>query len=817
MEQPIDKIRNILRKEGITGMNSIEHCIIFVIARMLNDNLCEKTNIDKKYTYNNLIIDEDGDRIKGQELFDKIYTEGNVDCLVGQIIKKIKYTNIKFNNKMSTSSVEEIMKILEKIDFEHLSIKYDIIGTIYELHLKSGTSNAMRDLGQYYTNRQVINYMIKLCDPIMNKKGQIETISDPTMGTGGFLTMSVKYLNEKYKNKVDWSKNKNNLIGFDIDDNVKNMAMLNMFLETGELCNETLVKNDTLYNDLRISSDKTIEKVDVILANEPMGLSGIIHANCCEKVKELKIRGTKAEPLFMQLFMQSLNDGGRCAVIVPDGMLFNDSNLHNDTRKYLIENFDLKKVVALSDDFFLNTGVKTSILYFVKNGNKTSEVEFSSIKLNKGELEETSIIKVSYDDINLNGYSLFVNKYNVQEVTKVEGIEYKKLYDICEKKNGKSLTKADMRDGIYPVVSGGIEYGGYHNEYNYDEQLICIARVGSAGHISYIEKKCFITDLVGAYKIIDEKCLFKYIYYILKYNENNIKNIYVMKTGAPSINLNKFINDFSVPIPSIEIQQMIVKQLDLLSENNALCKKQVEESKQILKDYVKCMTLWDDERKLENEIFFEQKNKKLKASDGNNEGKYRFITSSQDKMLYRNDYEFENKHIVIGRGGNASLHILDKFSISHDDCYVISTSNHIIEYIYYFILANKNILEDGFVGSTIKHISKSYINDMKIKVPSLEKQKEIVAYCDEIEETIKKMEKRITSNEQLMKQILDTYLKVREPINEEVNNVIDVKENEQTDEPLDETSEEKPKKKVVVKKVIKKNPLCSKVESTDDI
>ena len=56
----------------------------------------------------------------------------------------------------------------------------------------------MRDLGQYYTNRLVINYMIKLCDPKMNKKGKIETILDPTMGTGGFLTMSIKYLNEKY-------------------------------------------------------------------------------------------------------------------------------------------------------------------------------------------------------------------------------------------------------------------------------------------------------------------------------------------------------------------------------------------------------------------------------------------------------------------------------------------------------------------------------------------------------------------------------------------------------------------------------------------
>jgi type I restriction enzyme M protein len=281
----------------------------------------------------------------------------------GEFLSKY-FSHIKFKLE-SPQHVEQIMKELEKLDMTKLETKYDIIGTIYEYHLKSGTSNAMRDLGQYYTNRQVIEFMIKLCDINMNKKGEIETIIDPTMGTGGFLTMSVKYLNDKYKNKIDWSKNKNRIYGFDIDENVKNMAMLNMLLECGEFCENTFIKNDTLYNDFKLKNGEILEKVDVILANEPMGIKNIIHANCCEKIKELKFRGTKAEPLFLQLFMQSLNENGRCAVIVPDGVLFNDSNLHSDTRKHLVENFNLKKVISLNDDFFLNTGVKTSILYFV--------------------------------------------------------------------------------------------------------------------------------------------------------------------------------------------------------------------------------------------------------------------------------------------------------------------------------------------------------------------------------------------------------------------------------------------------------------------
>ena len=391
MENIITQIRNILRKEGISGMESINHCIVFIVCRLLDDDLCEKVKIDKKFSYNNIMKDDadnndddsEDNMVGDQDLYSRIFVKGKADgCLIGQLVNKLGFKNIKFKME-SIHHVKEIMKKLKEFNPKKLSLKYDIIGTIYELHLKSGTSNAMRDLGQYYTNRQVIKYMIELCNPCMNKKGEIESILDPTMGTGGFLTMSVKYLNEKYKNKIDWSKNKNNIIGFDIDDNVRNMALLNVLLETGELCNESLIKNDTLYHDLKIANGKILEKAKIILANEPMGLKNIIHASCCERIKELKIRGTKAEPLFLQLFMGALDEGGRCAVIVPDGMLFNNSALHNGTRKYMIDNFNLKKVVSLSDDFFLNTGVKTSILFFVKDGKKTEEVEFSFIKLKK--------------------------------------------------------------------------------------------------------------------------------------------------------------------------------------------------------------------------------------------------------------------------------------------------------------------------------------------------------------------------------------------------------------------------------------------------
>jgi restriction endonuclease S subunit len=822
MEPVINKIREILRKEGITGMDSINHCIIFVIARMLNKEKCKKYNIDEKFSYENILVDDDGDEIGDQELYGRIYTKNKVECLVGQIVNKLGFLNIKFKLE-SIVHVKQIMKTIQKLNFDDLELKYDIIGTIYEYHLKSGTSNAMRDLGQYYTNRQVINYMIKLCDPKMDKKGNIETIIDPTMGTGGFLTMSIKYLNDKYNNKIDWSKNKQHIYGFDIDENVKNMALLNILLESGELCNDTIIKNDTLYNDFKLKDNTVLEKVDIILANEPMGIKNIIHASCCNRIKELKMRGTKAEPLFLQLFMESLNDGGRCAVIVPDGVLFNDSNLHNDTRKYLIENFNLKKVVSLNDDFFLNTGVKTSILYFVNDG-KTSEVEFSELKLNKDILTENSIIKVDYKKIKELNYTLFVNKYNTKEIEKIEGVEYKKLGDIVEKQSGKSLSKNNMVDGIYPVIGGGVDFGGFHNEFNYDDELLIIARVGSAGHISKYKGKCYITDLVGAYKNKNNSILFNYIYYYLKYDEDNIKDNYVVKTGAPSINLANFLDKYEIPIPSLLVQKKIVEQLDILSQNIQTSKQQIEESKKILKYYVETMTLWDDTKKMGDICDLKiggtpRRDTNKYWDNGNNiwvsvsELNHNVIMDSKEKIT---DDGVKNSNVKLIKKDSILMSFkmsVGKKAIAGTDLYTneaivsMNGKNNIISNKYIYHLIDQFDFSEACSSIGGGNLNKEKIENLKIKVPSLEKQKQIVSYCDNIDETIKIMKNKIYNNEQLMKFIIETYL----------NNKVQIENNSDKDESLssDYESDKETKKKVITKSV-KKTTSKKKVESSSE-
>lgn len=777
LEQIIKSTRNVLREEGITGMDSITHCLIFVLIRSLNKESCKKLQLSNDLAFDKLLIDENGDEIEAQELYEKIYSKNNKECIIYKFITQLNMSSMRDFKVKNPNNVLKIMKLFKDFEIDYLNNKCDIVGSIYEMHLKTGSSHAMRDLGQFFTNRQVIKYMVKLCDPrVIN--GKVETICDPTMGTAGFLTMSVKYLNDKFKD-INWSKNKKYIYGFDIDENVKNMARLNMYLETGEMF-DNFSQIDTLQNDLRITDPNntfTVDKVKIILANEPMGLKNITHASCCDKIKDLKIRGTKAEPLFLQLFMQSLEDNGRCAVIVPDGVLFNNSNLHKDTRKYLIDNFNLKKIVSMNDDFFMNTGVKTSILFFTKDG-KTKNVKFCEIKLKDGEIDETLIKKVSLKEIKNKDYLLNPNTYIEDPIKQIEGVEYKKLGDICKFENKSNKQASFGKDtGKYKFYTSSDKYK-FCDECDYNNKSIIIGTGGNA-NIKYDEHFSCSSDNIIV--ICDKTNNIKFIYYYLKSNMDIITNGF---SGTTIKHIGKeYIKNIPIPLPSLQTQNEIVKRLDVLYNNKKNLTDLIEGCKTRMSYYldVQCV---GEMKKLEGILSFRDKVKKYTANDGNNVGTYKFYTSSP-KILFRDDYEFDDWSIILGRGGNASIHYGSKFGISHDDCYVLFTTNEFInlKYMYYYLMGNITILTQGFVGATIKHISKKYLNDIPIPIPPIEKQKEIVEYCDNISSYIESSEKQITNIDDEIKLTMNKYLS-----HPNINGGL-VKKNEEIDEKYEKLSD----------------------------
>jgi type I restriction-modification system DNA methylase subunit len=248
-ESTITSIRNILRLEGITGLSSINHCVALLVSRFLTIEKCKEFNIPLEFAFENFLKNKDGTNCDDQTAISKFYSlDATKDCLYVYLHEKLNFNSFKFGINAPLNFLN-IYKKLDDINISSLFDKIDIVGAIYELHLKTGTTGSgMRDLGQYFTNREVIKYMIKLCDPKLKKNGDIESILDPSMGTGGFLSMSIKHLNKKHKN-IDWKLNKKRIYGFDVDETVKNMSILNALLECGQIFSETFVKNDTLKND----------------------------------------------------------------------------------------------------------------------------------------------------------------------------------------------------------------------------------------------------------------------------------------------------------------------------------------------------------------------------------------------------------------------------------------------------------------------------------------------------------------------------------------------------------------------------------------
>ncbi|GAA7246079.1 restriction endonuclease subunit S [Helicobacter pylori] len=145
-----------------------------------------------------------------------------------------------------------------------------------------------------------------------------------------------------------------------------------------------------------------------------------------------------------------------------------------------------------------------------------------------------------------------------------KGVEFRKLGEVCEIIRGKRVTKKEILDkGKYPVVSGGIGFMGYLNEYNREENTITIAQYGTAGFVNWQSQKFWANDVCFSV-IPKENLINRYLYYVLTNMQNYLYSISNRSAIPYSISSNN-IMQIQIPIPPLEIQQEIVKILDQFS------------------------------------------------------------------------------------------------------------------------------------------------------------------------------------------------------------------------------------------------------------
>ena len=742
LESVVKRVRDILRKgDGITDMDSMAHCMLFTAARMLDTATAKKLNVP--YTWDSVFNSVNTKDINGADKAFKDILE----------ILDSKFNTNEFTWKLKAQDdFEKIVRAFNEIDIHEVAKHTDVLGFIYEQHISTGSGGG-RDLGKFYTDRLITRYLSELLGSDITA-GRPDSMCDATMGTGGFILSYIEMVTKMCPD-VKWDDY--DIAGGDIDDKVAAIARLNVFLRTGKLF-PMIRKRNTLKNDIGDSSEKrrTFKR---LLMNIPFGVKGLtLKEDCCDRVKEIVKAGTKSEPLFLALCCKLLAEDGKAAVIVPDGVLVNSSKQHDEMRKHLLDNYNLKRVIKMRGKFFMNTGIQPSVIVF-ENTGKTTAVEFWDVeKKDSGQLVETLMLTVPRENFDAS-YSFDIRKYQeVNAVANLDGFPMMRLEEVCDYVNGKTLKSSDkMENGQYDVMGGGMDYIGKTISFNREGETISVSKSGaSAGFIAFHHKKYWAGDCFTISPKNMEKLAIKFLYYYLKLNND----LTMSKATGSTIPHCKWddIKNTKIPLPPLEIQQEIVTALDLIYNNAASAKAAATSVKAQMAAVVRSVGARGFERKKLGDIC------DLLSGKGNNykqDGDAYPYYDSNGVTGTRKDFCFEGDHIITARKMSigAVHYATGKFWSSDNtiNICVKDTSILLSRFFYNWLHLNSQVLKE--LSSGIKPgIRKSDVSEILMPVPPLPIQHEILAILNKMEARLTVLEQMAADAEQEAKYILDGYL-----------------------------------------------------------
>lgn len=338
-----------------------------------------------------------------------------------------------------------LVKVVEGVNALDMNNR-DAMGDVYEYIL--GKMAASGTNGQFRTPRHIIRMIVEMMEPTTK-----DYICDPAMGSAGFLVEAVKYIkenNELLTVGEDMHHIKTSLInGYDTDQTMLRIGAMNLLLH--DITAPQLAWRDSLSEQNEDQNCYTL-----IMANPPF--AGSLDKGNVNKKILAYANTSKTELLFLAQFVRSLEIGGRCASIVPDGVLFGSSKAHLAIRKEIVDNQQLRAVISMPSGVFKPyAGVSTAVLVFTKtNSGGTDKVWFYDMKADGYSLDdkrspisdndipdvvarfhnqqteesrnrkEQSFL-VPVEEIRNNDYDLSINKYKEVEREKVE---YEPIADI---------------------------------------------------------------------------------------------------------------------------------------------------------------------------------------------------------------------------------------------------------------------------------------------------------------------------------------------------------------------------------------------------
>jgi type I restriction enzyme S subunit len=786
----IRKTHNYLYKSsGIVGskaQNDIMRVLIMKIFNILLSknntyllSVLDDANINEKCSLKSVKIDKYKSYIFDisnllKELDIKNAWSNFIKDFISKLFNNIYIPEDANFNTPNDYDIIRLIKIISKFNItdEFINDFFMKNGDIHESFLKYQGKVNSKELGQFFTPRIVVKSLLNECgfkDLILNHEGSNLSLCDLCMGTGGLLCYTYNYC----KDKIDPSK----IYGCDIEKDTIKFGSASLMLATNQYnsniirCN-SLIENPYLFN-------KEEDKFDIIFINPPFGTKNNYKSlnklfdNYKNKIASTSniefndiypINSNTGTILFIQLIIYSLKKNGIACIILPDGEIMTSVN-NMTIRKYILDNCQILKIVNIQGGLFTNTGIKTKALIIKKcnNDNYNQDIEF--IDLNK-EIKSLGFKKLNDKlQFNFEDKKEETNNYN-------DNIEIKSLIEICEFLP-KSIKQASFGDniGLYNFYSSSSKIKKC-NINDYIDECIIIGTGGKANiHIDN-NFSCSADNYI--IKSIEQ--LNKYIYYYLKLN------IYLLEdgfNGAVIKHLSKeYLKLIKIPIPSLEIQTQIVEYLDMIYEKIIkINNDKIEDIKKLNKYYIDFNIGFNKD--IEIKILGEIADMSIKGNTNtkqiSNTGEYPFYKASvKNPNGTHNIYCFnDNEYILfIKSGGNGSnplslshgigkVYYVNGKSCGNTEVNKISIINNNIKlkYLYYYLLFNQlNIQKLAVYTTNLGHINMTEFKLMKIPIPSIEKQKEIIEYLDFNDELIKTLEKENEINKNnadlLMKQIL---------------------------------------------------------------
>jgi type I restriction enzyme M protein len=258
-----------------------------------------------------------------------------------------------YNYMKSGTLMRQVINKINEIDFNKTDDRFQF-GNIYEKILKDLQSAG--NAGEFYTPRAVTQFMVDMTDPKLGEK-----MLDPACGTGGFLTATIEHLRDRYVKSVEDEKIlQQSVHGVEKKPLPHLLCVTNMLLHGIEVPSQ-IRHDNTLARPLRDYGDR--DRVDVIITNPPFGG---MEEDGIESNFPATYRTRETADLFLVLIMHLLKDGGRGAIVLPDGTLFGEG-VKTRIKEKLLEECNLHTIVRLPNGVFNPyTGIKTNLLFFIK-------------------------------------------------------------------------------------------------------------------------------------------------------------------------------------------------------------------------------------------------------------------------------------------------------------------------------------------------------------------------------------------------------------------------------------------------------------------